>query len=140
MDDLLDRFFEQLEISLTQTFPRYIVKVSQVKGSFFFLVKKSRGKILNDDLKYLCDKVQYISANIYKKFAEDSKEFCYGFFPYFKLVKSYGNYHYHFLDIEKVMNMNENQPIAHYFHKPAEFNSVYFCPHFYKAFKKKYYH
>ena len=66
-----------------------------------FLVKKPRGKILNDDLKYLYDKVQYISENIYKKFAQDSKEFCYGFFPYFKLVKFYGNYHYHFLDVRK---------------------------------------
>ena len=34
------------------------------------------------------------------------------------------------------MNMNKNQPFAHYFLKPAEFNCVYFCPHFYKAFKK----
>ena len=64
MDNLLDRFFEQLEISLTQKFPRYIAKFSQVKGSFFVLIKKPRGKFLNDDLKYLCDKVQYISENI----------------------------------------------------------------------------
>ena len=42
MDDLIDIFFEQL--SLTQKFPRYIVKVSQVKSSFFALIKKPSGK------------------------------------------------------------------------------------------------
>ena len=66
MDDLLGRFFEQLESSLSRRFPRYIVKVSQVKCSFFVLVKKPRGKILNENLKYLCDNVQLISKNIYK--------------------------------------------------------------------------
>ena len=65
MDDLLDRFFEQLESSLSCRFPCYIVKVSQ--GLFFFLAKKPRGKILNEDLKYLCDNVWLISENIYKK-------------------------------------------------------------------------
>ena len=66
MDNLLDRFFEQLEISLTQKFPHYAAKVSQVKGSFFALIKKPREIFLNDDLKYLCDKVQCISENIKK--------------------------------------------------------------------------
>ena len=39
MDDLLDRLFEQLETSLQHRFPRYIVKCSQVRGSFLFLLK-----------------------------------------------------------------------------------------------------
>ena len=82
MDDLLDRLLEQLEINLTQKFPCYIVKVSEAKDSSFALIKKPSGKILKNDLMYLCDKVQFISENICKKFAEDSKEFCYGFFPY----------------------------------------------------------
>ena len=95
MDDLLNRFFEQLEKSLAQNFlATFSFKVSQVKGSLFVLIKKPRGKILNEDLKYFCDKVQYISENIYKKFAEDSKEFCYVVFPYFMNVEPYGNYHF----------------------------------------------
>ena len=107
MDDLLDRFFEQLESSLSLRFPHCIVKFSQVKGSFFVLVKKPRGKILNDNLKYLCNNVQLISENIYKKYAEEfmvknyAEEFSYGYFPYFKLVKCYGNYHYHFLVVKR---------------------------------------
>ena len=101
MDDRPVIFFEQLESSLACKFPCHIVKVSQVKGSFFVLIKKPRGKILNEDLKYLCDNVQLISEKTYKEFAENSKEFCYGFFPYFKLVKCYSNYHYHFLVIQK---------------------------------------
>ena len=101
MDDLLDRFFEQLESSLTSKFPRYIVKISQNKGSLFNLIRKPRGKISNDDLKYLCDNVQLVSEKRHKKFSEHSKEFCYGFSPYFKLIKSYRNYHYHFLLVRK---------------------------------------
>ena len=101
MDDLLDRFFEQLESSLTSKFPCYIVKISQNKGSLFNLIRKPRGKISNDDLKYLCDNVQLISEKRHKKFSEHSKEVCYGFSPYFKLIKSYRNYHYHFLLVRK---------------------------------------
>ena len=37
MDDLLDRFFEELKACLKHKFPRYIIKVSQLNGSFFFL-------------------------------------------------------------------------------------------------------
>ena len=40
MDDLLHRVFEQMESSLMRKFPCYIVKVSQVKGSFFVLIRK----------------------------------------------------------------------------------------------------
>ena len=42
MDKLLDRFFERLEISLEREFSCYIVKVSQMKGSFYVFVKKPR--------------------------------------------------------------------------------------------------
>ena len=40
MATLLDRVFEQMESSLMHKFPCYIVKVSQVKGSFFVLIRK----------------------------------------------------------------------------------------------------
>ena len=67
IDVLLDRFFESLESSFRCEFPRYIIKVSENKGSFYVLVKKPRGKILGT---------------------------C-------KLVRSYCNYHYHFLAVKK---------------------------------------
>ena len=51
MEDLLDRFFENLKVHLQRKFPRYTVTVSQVKGSFYAFVRKPRGKILNNDLK-----------------------------------------------------------------------------------------
>ena len=34
MDELLHRFFERLELSFGHEFCRYIIKVSEVKGSF----------------------------------------------------------------------------------------------------------
>ena len=58
MDDLLDRFFEELEGRFKLKFPQYIVKVSQLNDSFFVLVKRSRGKILNDNKTFLYDTVQ----------------------------------------------------------------------------------
>ena len=84
MEDLLDRFLEQLETSLSPRFPHYIFKVSQVKGYFFVLVKNPGEKNLNGDLKYLCDNVQLISENIYKKHDSYSKEF----FMVFSLILS----------------------------------------------------
>ena len=97
MDELLDR----LEFSFKCKFSHYIVKVSQVKGSFYVLKKKPRGKILKDNLKYFFDQVEYISEGIYRKLAEYFKEFSYNFFPYFKLVQCYNNYQYHFLVFKK---------------------------------------
>ena len=101
MEDLLDRFFENLELHLQRKFPHYIVKVSQVKGSFYVLLRKPRGKISNNDLKILFKHVKSISNKMYDKFSENSSMFCYNFFAYFKLVRCYGNYHYHFLVIRK---------------------------------------
>ena len=87
MEDLLDRFFEKLVASLQRKSYRYIVKVSQVKGSFYVLIRNPRGKILNDDFNNLFKDVKSISTRIYNKFAEDSSMFRYNIFPYFKLVR-----------------------------------------------------
>ena len=59
----MDGFFEELEEKLWHEFPRYFVKISQFKVSFFVLVKKPCGKILNGDMKYLCDNVRLISED-----------------------------------------------------------------------------
>ena len=96
MDELLDRFFERLEFSFRHEFSRCIIRVLEVKGSFYVLVKKPRGKILEDNLRNLFNDVKYISEKRYKKFADDSKLFRYNYFPCCKLVRCYGNYHYHF--------------------------------------------
>ena len=61
MIDLLDRFHESIEKSLKQKFWMYTVKVSQVKGSFYALTRKPRGKILNEDLKNMINHVKNIS-------------------------------------------------------------------------------
>ena len=87
IDYLLDRFLEELEARLMHKFPRYIVKVSQLNSSFFVLVKRSRGKILNDNKTFLYDTLQRLSEDIYKKYAGNCTKFSYNYFPYFKLVK-----------------------------------------------------
>ena len=47
MDSVLDRMYEDIEFSLSKEFSQYIVKISQVKKSFYVLVRKPRGKILD---------------------------------------------------------------------------------------------
>ena len=89
MDELLDRFFDKLEFNFRSEFSHFVIKISQVKGSFYVLVKKPRGKILGDNLKNLFDEIKYISERIYHKFADDCKEFCYNYFSYFKFVRCY---------------------------------------------------
>ena len=101
MDDLPDRFFEELEVRLKHKLPRYIVKVSKLNGFFFVLVKRSSGKILNDNKTFLYDTVQRLSEDIYKNYANNCTKFSHNYFPYFKLVKYYGNNNYHFLVVKK---------------------------------------
>lgn len=81
MEDLLDRFYEKLESTLERKYYRYIVKVSQVKGFFYVLIRKPRGKILSDDLNNLFRDVKSITGRIYNKFEEDCSMFRYNFFP-----------------------------------------------------------
>ena len=48
MEDLLDRFFENLEFRLKRKLPHYVAKVS-----FYALVRKPRRKTLNNNLEIL---------------------------------------------------------------------------------------
>lgn len=48
----------------------YIVKIPQVKGSFYVLIRKPRGKILNQNLKNVIDTVTNISDKFFNKYAE----------------------------------------------------------------------
>lgn len=102
-ENLLDRFYEALELFIKRKFDTYgyIVKIPQVKGSFYGLIRRPRGKILHENLKYMIDNINYISEKNYRRFARHSNRFRYNFFPYFKLVRCYGNYQYHFLVVRK---------------------------------------
>ena len=95
MDALLYRFYEDIDFSVKNKFRDYIVKVSELNSSFSILIKKYRGKILGEKQKYLFNNLKGITENLYKKYALKSKNFERDFFPYFKLVKSYGNYQFH---------------------------------------------
>ena len=101
MEALLDRLFETLEIHLQKKFLQYILNVSQIKGSFYFLIRKPRGKILTTDLEILFRRVKSIPNKVYHKCSRISSMFRYRYFPYFKLVKCCGNFHYHFFVIRK---------------------------------------
>ena len=109
MDDLLDRFFETMEFSMKRKFNRYIIKVSQVNGSFYVLIRKPSGKILGDDYRFMIENVKYLLEKIYRSFARKSMDFRYKCFPYFKLVRHYNSYHYHFLVTRKDYHFLKNE-------------------------------
>ena len=90
MEELFDSVIENLEFNLQREFSRYIVKVPQVKGLFYVLIRKPRGTILGESLKNMTDDVKYISEKVYKDFSNQSNRFRYRFVPYFKLVRCYG--------------------------------------------------
>ena len=52
----------------------------QVKGSFYVLVRKAQGNILNSDLDTLFNDVKTISKKLYNKLAEMSTMFRYNYF------------------------------------------------------------
>ena len=64
MEGLLGRFYEAMEFSMKQKFDRYIVKVSQVNGSFYVQIRKPRGKILGDNYRFIIENLKYISEKI----------------------------------------------------------------------------
>ena len=101
MNNLLDRFFDDLEYAVKSQFGEYIVKVSEFKFSFFVLIKRRRGKILGLKRKHMFENLKKISKEIYDKYSRLSSTFYRNYFPYFKLVENYDGYHFHFLVIKK---------------------------------------
>ena len=69
MENLLDSFFETLEKNLIEKLQRYIVKVSKMEGSFHVLIRKPRGKILNEDLVGMLNSVKNLSEKIYSEYS-----------------------------------------------------------------------
>ena len=101
MDAMLDRFFEEVERNCKEHFKQYHVEVSEMNGSFFVLAKRRRGKILGEQQKLLFDTLKKLTEDTYLKFSNMSSIFEKSYFPYFRLVKSYGNFHFHVLVVKK---------------------------------------
>ena len=80
MEAFLNRLFKTLEIHLLKKSPQYIVNVSQIKGSFYVLIGKPRGKILKTDLEILFRRVKSISNKVYNKYSRKSSIFRYRYF------------------------------------------------------------
>ena len=58
MDTMLDRFFEETERNVKENFKQYYVKVSEMNGSFFVLVKRRRRKIFGEKHNVFFDTLQ----------------------------------------------------------------------------------
>ena len=93
-DAALDSMFEDLETSLTKEFPHY-----QVKKYFYVLIRRRRGNILDEKRKQLFHIAENVSKSIYYNHCRNYKDLTYNFFPCFKFIRNYGNYHFHFLVI-----------------------------------------
>ena len=83
MHQILYKFFETLEFNIQREFSYYNVKVSQVRGSFYVLIRKPRGKILGETFKTMADDVKYIPEKVKRKFFEQSNRFRYKYSHYF---------------------------------------------------------
>ena len=68
---------------------------------FFVLIKRRRGNILGEEKKLLFNSLKRITEDIYNRYSSFLKSFEREYFLDFKLVKSYGNYHFHFLVVKK---------------------------------------
>ena len=101
MDTMLDRIFEETEGNVKENFKQYYVKVSEMNGSFFVLVKRRRRKIFGEKHKFFSILYKKLTEDIYLKFSNRPFFFEKNYFLYFKLVKSYGNLHFHFLVVKK---------------------------------------
>ena len=67
-----------------------------MKSSFYALIRRPRGKILNEDLVDMFDSVKNLSEKIYSEYSCISTTFRYRCFPCAKLIRGYRGYQYHF--------------------------------------------
>ena len=95
MDSVLDSF-QKFQFSVSKNFSQHFVKVSHVKRSFYALVRTPRSKILGQKQKKLFETVESITKNIYHNYARDCSNLRYSSFPYFKLVRNFGDHNFHF--------------------------------------------
>ena len=101
MKDLLDNFSETMDIAIKNKFPWNITKVCKMNRSFYVLIRMSWGKIFDEACKNMYENIKSLSEKIYNEFSEKSKQFKYNSFPYFKSVRCYRIFHYHFLVVRK---------------------------------------
>ena len=72
MEDLLGRFSEELEAHLNYHIPRYTVKMSQIGGPFFILVRRRpRRRNLVGGRTYICETVQRTVSMFLRSFVRD---------------------------------------------------------------------
>ena len=65
MNNLLDRLFDELEYAVRSQFGEYIVKLSELKSSFFVLIKRKRSKTLRLKGKQMFENLKKITEKIY---------------------------------------------------------------------------
>ena len=67
MDSLLDEIFDDLKTSFDKKFSDhfYLLKITEIRKSFYVLIKKERRKILGGDSNNVIRIVEYISQKVY---------------------------------------------------------------------------
>ena len=63
-------------------------------------IKKKKGKVLGEQQLKLFETVKDISKGMYKDYSQRSQYILMNYFPYFRLLKNYSNYYFHFLVIK----------------------------------------
>ena len=94
--------FKELRPTISANFPSYvfITNVTESKnGSISVMVRKKRGKGLGEQKLKLFETVKNISECVYKDYSQRSRFVLVKYFPYFRLLRNYSNYHFQFLVI-----------------------------------------
>ena len=73
----------------------------KLKDLLSVLIRKKRGKIFESKRDEMFRTLQNITESIYQNYSRNYPEITYNYFPYFKLIRNYGNYHFHFLAMRK---------------------------------------
>ena len=65
MENLPEKFFKTMDHKKKKKNPQYIIKVSEMKGLFYVLVRKPGGKILGDECRNLYGYIKNVLERIY---------------------------------------------------------------------------
>ena len=91
--------FKELRSAISANFPSYVFIINVAESKNGSMVRKKRGKGLGEQKLKLFETIKNISECVYKYYSQRSRFVLVNYFPYFRLLRNYSNYHFHFLVI-----------------------------------------
>ena len=96
-EQILEEMSNDLLDNIKKHFPEEFYIIESKGGSFYLMIRKKRGKIVSENRKKMFDKIEDICNCIYNDYSQRQDFILRNYFRYFRLLKHYSNYHFHFL-------------------------------------------